>query len=203
MDFNIQFLSWDDEKRTKRARLIAKEIAHTVDLKKSHNAMEFGCGTGLISFNLYDQLKNITCIDTSQGMIHTLHSKIQQSNITTMTAYQLDINDGHLLMPTYDLIYTSMALHHVMDIEKTLKNLYSLLNKNGSICIVDLDEEDGSFHKAEKDFHGYNGFNQNELKNSIKNIGFEEVDSHTFYRDQKVIEDVSINYSLFIMTGKK
>lgn len=203
MDFTIQAKSWDDEKRVKRATLIAKEIAHRVELKKSYSALEFGCGTGLISFNLYDQLKDITCIDTSQGMIDTLNSKIQQSKITNMTSQQLDINTGHLLMATYDLIYTSMALHHVMDIERTLATLYSLLKKDGSICIVDLDEEDGSFHKSEKDFHGHNGFNQNELKKIITNIGFEKIDSHTFYHDQKVIEEVSTNYSLFIMTAKK
>lgn len=203
MDFNIQAKNWDDEKRVKRATLIAKEITHRVALKKSDSALEFGCGTGLISFNLCDQLKNITCIDTSQGMIGTLNSKIQQSNIKNMIGHQLDINDDHFLIPNYDLIYTSMALHHVVNIERTLENLYSLLKKNGSICIVDLDEEDGSFHKSEKDFHGHNGFNQNELKKTIKHIGFEEVDSHTFYHDQKVCEEASVNYSLFIMTGKK
>ena len=203
MDFNIQAISWDNENRTKRAKVIAERIADTVELKKYYSALEFGCGTGLVSFNLYEKLKNITCIDTSQGMIDTLNSKIEQSKVHNMIAYQYDINENHLLMPTYDLIYTSMALHHIVEIERTLANLYCLLKKDGHISIIELNEDDGRFHKAEKNFNGHNGFNQNELKKMLQKVGFQELDSNTFYQDKKIIEDVSINYSLFIMTGKK
>lgn len=203
MDFNTEAISWDNEKRIKRATVIAKQITHSVQLNKSYNALEFGCGTGLISFNLHDKLKDITCIDTSQGMIDTLNAKIQQYKVNNMIAYQGDINDENLLIPKYDLIYTSMALHHVLDIDKTLASLYCLLKNNGSICIVELDEDDGSFHQLEKDFTGHNGFNQTDLKSSLEKSGFKKIESSTFYHDKKIIEDVNTNYSLFIMTGKK
>lgn len=203
MDFNIQAISWDSEKRTKRAKVIAEQIAHAVEVKKYYSALEFGCGTGLISFNLHDKFKDITCIDTSKGMIDTLNLKIQQHKVNNMVAYQHNINDDHLLIPKYDLIYTSMALHHIIDIETTLANLYKLLKREGYLCIVDLDEDDGSFHKLEKDFNGHNGFNQNELKKVLEKIGCKGLESRTFYNDVKQIDGVILNYSLFIMMGKK
>lgn len=202
MDFDIQSISWDDERRIKRAKVIAEQIAHTVNLKKYDNALEFGCGTGLVSFNLYDKLKAITCMDISQGMIDILNSKIQQNKVNNMVAYQHNINENRII-PQYDLIYTSMALHHIVDIGITLTSLYRLLKQDGSLCIVELNEDDGSFHKAEKDFNGYNGFDQKKLQKILEKIGFEAITSHTFYYDKKVIEEVNVDYSLFIMTGKK
>lgn len=203
MDFNSEALMWDSEKRVRRAKVIAEQIAKAVVIKRHYNALEFGSGTGLISFNLCDKLNHITCIDTSEGMLDTLNAKIQQCKVNNMMAFQCDINANHTIVSKYDLIFTSMALHHVVDIEATLVNLYHFLNIDGYLCIVDLDEDDGSFHKLEEGFNGHNGFNQNELKKSLRKIGFKEVNSHTFYYDQKIIEEVSVNYSLFIMTGKK
>jgi ubiquinone/menaquinone biosynthesis C-methylase UbiE len=78
MNFNVQSISWDNEKRINRAKVIAAEIASATELEKSYSALEFGCGTGLVSFNLYDKLKNIVCIDTSKGMIDILNTKIKQ-----------------------------------------------------------------------------------------------------------------------------
>jgi len=78
-----------------------------------------------------------------------------------------------------------------------------LLKQGGLLCIVDLDEDDGRFHKAEKDFKGYHGFNQGALQNIAEKIGLTSVKSHTFYRDQRIIDEVSLNYSLFIMSCKK
>lgn len=203
MNFNVQSISWDNAKRINRAKVIAAEIASATELEKSYSALEFGCGTGLVSFNLYDKLKDIVCIDKSKGMIDTLNTKIKQHKVKNMVAYQHNINDDYLLTPKYDLIYTSMALHHIVDVDTTLTNLYKLLKQNGCLCIVDLDEDDGSFHKTETDFDGHNGFNQTELKQILVKLGYKGLRSNTFYKDVKNIEGVILNYSLFIMIGRK
>ena len=192
MNFDIEATVWDNETRIKRAKLIADQISQRIEIPKEHSALEFGSGTGLISFNLQDKLKDITCIDLSQGMIDVVNAKITQYQVENMMAYQYDVNhQDRPLLAQYNLIYTSMALHHVVDIELTLRSLYSLLERNGQICIVDLDEEDGSFHKSEEGFQGHNGFNQGKLKQIIEAVGFTEVESHTFYHDQKIVDGVS------------
>lgn len=50
MDFDIQSITWDDERRKNRAKLIAQEISKSIHIEKQYTALEFGCGTGLISF---------------------------------------------------------------------------------------------------------------------------------------------------------
>jgi Methylase involved in ubiquinone/menaquinone biosynthesis len=204
MNFDIASITWDDEKRRSRAKLIAEEINKSIQIKKQYTALEFGCGTGLISFCLNDKFEMITLVDTSKGMVDVLNSKIKTFEINNMKAYQMDINEKHTLPEnSYEVIYTSMALHHIIDTETTIRNLYRLLKKDGYLCIIDLDEEDGSFHKEEKDFNGHNGFNQNDLKNVLLETGLKDVEANTFYEDEKVVEEMNVKYSLFLMVGRK
>jgi Methylase involved in ubiquinone/menaquinone biosynthesis len=204
MDFNQKAKTWDTVERINRSRILAEEIIKTIPIQKHFHALEFGCGTGLISFQLMNQLEHITLTDTSEGMITILMQKIDANQITNMSTILGDINEHPELLPKkYDLIYTSMVLHHILDVDSTLQNLYNQLNENGYLCIIDLVEEDGSFHKSDIDFQGHNGFNQDNLSQLLTNTGFHNVNSHVFYHDVKSVADMKINYSLFIMTGKK
>jgi ubiquinone/menaquinone biosynthesis C-methylase UbiE len=203
MNFDEKAITWDNDNRINRAKIISEEISKSIEIKKSYKALEFGCGTGLVSFDLLGKFENISLVDTSKGMIEILNSKIQQNEIKNMTAFQLDINNQKILMGKYDVIYTSMALHHIKDIEEVLKNLYELLNPNGYICIIDLDEEDGRFHSDDKTFDGHNGFNQNKLKLLMGKIGFKNIEAHNFYNGIKVIGHENIEYTLFLMKGNK
>lgn len=69
MDLNIEANSWDNERRTKRVKIIANKIVNSIQIKYRYRALEFGCGTGLVSFNLVDKFQHITLIDTSQSFI--------------------------------------------------------------------------------------------------------------------------------------
>lgn len=203
MGFDEEARNWDTERRISRAKIIADEIGNAIRNGRSRCAMEFGCGTGLISFNLCDSFKNITLIDSSKGMIDILNDKIQKNKKNNMTAKNLNLADGDMINENFDVIYSSMALHHIKDIESMIEKLYQLLNNYGYLCIVDMNEDDGSFHKGEPDFDGHNGFNQEILKNILTGAGFNDTESKTFYYDEKIIEGKSVGYSLFLMKARK
>jgi len=203
MSFDNYAKTWDTDKRINRAKIIADEIMNSINIIKDSSAMEFGCGTGLVSFNLYEKFKSITLVDSSQGMIDILNSKIDTYKVNNMFPYLLDITNKNSLNMKFDVIYSSMVMHHIQDTEAIIKDFYQMLNKDGCLCIVDLDEEDGSFHQNYPDFDGHNGFNQKEIKTILNKIGFEEIESKTFYYDYKVIDDKKISYSLFLMKAKK
>lgn len=203
MNFNESAKGWDTDQRINRAKIIANEIISSIDNDDDYSAMEFGCGTGLISFNLYNNFKEITLIDSSEGMIDRLNSKINDCKINNMVSKHLDLCNENSLNEKFDVIYNSMVLHHIYDINAIIKKFYQLLNNNGYLCIVDLNEEDGSFHKDDPDFDGHDGFNQAELKRILVNAGFDDVQSHTFFYDAKDIEDEKISYSLFLIKARK
>ncbi len=202
MSFDNDSRIWDTNIRINRAEVVAKEISKSIDINKNYTAMEFGCGTGLVSFNLHEKFKSIVLVDSSQGMIEMLNSKIERSKVSNMTSYYLDITNKDSLDMKFDVIYTSMVLHHIDDIKATIKKLYELLNKDGYLFIVDLDEEDGSFHKNQPDFHGHNGFNQDYLRDILISCGFQDVELNTLFYDEKLIGSEGVKYSLFLMKGR-
>lgn len=203
MSFDEYAKNWDTDRRIQRAKIIADKIGSFISSDKKYSAMEFGCGTGLISFNLYDRFRSITLVDTSKEMIDVVNSKIENYQVNNMIPCKGDILNDELIHTKYDVIYNSMALHHIKDTAAIINKFYELLNDDGYLCIVDLDEEDGSFHKEYPDFDGHNGFNQGELKKVLIKAGFNEVESETFYFDQKNIDGKMVNYSLFIMKAAK
>lgn len=203
MSFDDYAKNWDTEERINRAKIISTKIINSIDTNENYSAMEFGCGTGLISFNIFDKFKNITLIDSSKGMIDILNSKIDKYKINNMFAYNLDISTRNTLDLKFDVIYNSMVLHHIDDTKAIIKNFYELLNEDGYLCIVDLDEEDGSFHKNYPDFNGHNGFNQEYLKNILSSVGFKDIECTTFFYAEKTIENQKIPYSLFLIKARK
>ena len=202
MNFDDVSNEWDNEKRIERAKVIANKIKTTILEAKNKSAMEFGCGTGLISFNLSDVFENITLIDNSQGMINVVNEKIKRFNSQNINSYCYNLIENSL-NEKYDIIYNSMALHHIVDIDALLKKFYKMINSNGTLCIVDLNEDDGRFHKNEVGFNGHNGFSQEWMKNILEANGFSNIKSETFYKSTKEINDEELEYSLFIMTADK
>lgn len=202
MYFDNTAKEWDTPRRIERAKIISKEISRSLDNIKIKSAMEFGCGTGLISFNLVDKIKNMTLIDNSEEMIQVVNKKISDYDFQNIKSICDNITDMKI-NDTYDVIYSSMSLHHIVDVKDLINKLYKLINNNGVLCIVDLNEEDGRFHKNEEGFNGHNGFNQQWLRKVVEEVGFKNVTSRTFYNGRKNIDGEEVPYSLFILSALK
>jgi ubiquinone/menaquinone biosynthesis C-methylase UbiE len=202
MNFDDIAREWDNEKRIERAKIIANKIKSTISMRQDKSAMEFGCGTGLVSFNLHNEFKNITLIDTSKEMINIANNKIDTLNLNNINTYCGDLVESKY-NDNFDIIYSSMALHHVVDINKLCKEFYNMINCNGTLCIVDLNKDDGSFHKNEIGFNGHNGFSKGWLKSILETNGFSNIKSETFYEGTKKVDDHELIYFLFIMTADK
>ena len=168
MNFDDEAKDWDiDPKKTERAIVFAKEIIDFIKPDKTLDALEFGCGTGLLSFQLKDYFSTITLADTSEGMIKVLQEKIVEDGVENFKPLHIDSLESDLTLNEYDVIYTLMTLHHIPDINNILMVFNSILKRGGYLCIADLVKEDGSFHAEHDNFDGHNGFDRNELSDIL------------------------------------
>ena len=197
--FDEQANQWDTEYRIKRARRISDEIKKRVLFEPNNKVLEFGCGTGLISMNLVDGIQQITCVDNSEGMLSILKNKIDKELKEEKFIVENDLFSENINKESFDGIYSSMALHHVKDIEKIGVQFNNLLKTNGKLCIVDLMPDDGTFHRNEPDFDGHNGFDPKELSGKYAKLGFREGYKNVFFSDVKKSEEKDFGYSLFIL----
>ena len=198
IDFDGKARGWDEVSgRAERAEAVAKAIRTQVRLNQELSALEYGCGTGLLSFALQPFLGPITLADSSPGMLAVLKEKISAGGVKNMTPLLLDLSTDPLPGERFNLIYTLMTLHHVSDTRDILEKFHSLLKSGGCLCIADLDMEDGTFHDYE--FGGHNGFDRNELMKLLVNIGFGNIRFTTPYSMKKGPRV----YPLFLAAGNK
>jgi len=202
--FDTKAKEWDNNPdKSKRAKTFAIEIVDYIKPNKTKNALEFGCGTGLLSFELKDAFNTITLVDTSEGMIDVLMEKIEKQGIKNFKPLLANLLIENTDIADIDVIYTLMTLHHISELDMAFKTFHSILNNNGYLCIADLVEEDGSFHAPELNFDGHNGFNRKELSTKLAGYGFiMEYYSipHTIEKQQ---EAGIKKYPLFLMIARK
>jgi len=202
IDFDSKARRWDSNPVfIERARKIAEAIRQRVALDRTMRALDYGCGTGLLSFPLKEALGHITLKDSSAGMLEVLREKIAAQNVSNMTVRQADLTAEPLPEERYDLIYSAMTLHHIPDTAKILRVFHDLLNPGGHLCIADLDQEDGSFHGPEIEVH--HGFDRTALAGQLEQAGFADIRFDTVFEIVKESETGSRAYPVFLLTARR
>jgi 2-polyprenyl-3-methyl-5-hydroxy-6-metoxy-1,4-benzoquinol methylase len=198
--FDSKARQWDENPVFRERGLkIAEAIREAVPLHRQMSALDYGCGTGLLSFPLKNELGAILMADSSGGMLEVVREKIAAQGVTNMTTLQLDLLVDPPPAQRFDLIFTAMTLHHVPDTDHILAVFHDLLNPGGYLCIADLDEEDGSFHGLEVDVH--HGFDRADLSRRTAQAGFADVRFQTVFSIAKEHATGTRDYPVFLMTA--
>ncbi|MBM4427364.1 MAG: methyltransferase domain-containing protein [Chloroflexi bacterium] len=202
-NFDERAKAWDsDPKKVKRAFDVANAIRELIPLSREMTAFEYGCGTGLLSFELKDEFRQITLADTSQGMLEVLKEKISVSGVTNMNTLRLDLIIDPIPAEKFNITYSLLTLHHIHDVHSILRKFHELLLPHGILLIADLDKEDGSFHTDEtEDVH--KGFSRSELHTWVEETGFEDVRFSTAHVIRKEIAGIEKEFPVFLLHAKK
>jgi len=204
--FDQAAATWDDNPvRLALMKAVAEGIIREVQLTPKMDVLDYGCGTGLISFLLAHQVSTVTAADSSEGMLAVLRQKIEHSGLKSLQAVRLDLEREPVPADRYDLIVTNMVMHHVRDTEAMLRKFHTLLRAGGVLCISDLHTEPGIFHdpEAAATVH-HHGFDRQEFKALLVRIGFDDVRDTTVHTIRKPVADGrERDFPVFLMTGRK
>jgi ubiquinone/menaquinone biosynthesis C-methylase UbiE len=200
--FDRKSKDWDKEQtRRELAGAVARALAG-LPLHKDMLSMDFGCGTGLVGLPLAPRLGKIIALDSSPGMIAVLQQKIDEQGITNVECRLADITTA-VLPQDFDLIFTSMTLHHIADIEAILARFAELLKPGGHLAIADLDAEDGSFHKAGSE-EKHHGFDRLALTDTLHNHGFADITFEKVHTIAKQVQDGTVkDFTVFLAVAVK
>lgn len=207
MTFNDKARDWDkNPQNIDRAVIIANEIRKFIKPGLGLRALDFGCGTGLLSYNLRNDFESFTLTDTSTGMLDVLKEKIINEKIANFSPLLLDLSKDNFTpsVEPFDVIYTSMTLHHVIETDRIISKFNSLLKAGGYVCIADLVSEDGRFHQGDVDPNIHHGFDRAKLEVMMRNEGLEPVYYKVILDIERVFEDGEVKkYPVFLIIAKK
>jgi ubiquinone/menaquinone biosynthesis C-methylase UbiE len=193
--------TWDDDpSHEQRQVAVARAIKDAVNLSPQMKAVDIGGGTGRLSILLADLVGSVVVTDPSAGMVQVARERIEAAGLgDRLRAVQADLTTDRL-DGTYDVVWSSMALHHVPDLDVLLRSVAGLLVNGGRLCIADLDEDpDGAFHADKVEFDGHHGFDRQRLAEQLARAGFADVsflDATTILKDDR-------EFGVFLCTAIK
>lgn len=201
--FNQLAAEWDDSpRRTELARAVAEAIRQAIQPNGHETVLEFGCGTGLLTAALSSHVGRILAVDSAEQMLETLAIKLRHLNIDNVETRLGSVPDP-LPHGGFDLIVSSMTLHHVEDTAAVMESLFSRLSPGGRIALADLDAEDGSFH-GDKPGIAHHGFVRSELATLMSGVGFDDIrftSAHHMEKSDK--KDAPQVFSVFLVTAAR
>ena len=201
-DFDKEAAQWDSNPgRVRLASDVGAAIIAAIPLTKDTTVIDFGCGTGLLTLKLQPLVKSITGVDNSPGMLAMLKNKIAEQDLGNVLTQHVDFEKGQHVSGQYDLIVSSMVLHHIPDTAELFKEWLGLLRPNGQVCFADLDTEDGTFHGDNTGVH-HLGFDRAKLKQLLLETGYCEVCDTTATIISKEVDGKQRTFPIFLITAK-
>ncbi len=196
--FNKAAATWEDKpNRVELARKVAQAIKHSLPLNQTMEAMEYGCGTGLVSRSLCSEVKCITCCDSSPEMLAVLQQKADAEGINNIIPLELDLTVDQSKAQQYDLLFCSMTLHHVSDVDTLLDKFLLLIKPGGYLALADLDQEDGSFHDDDSGV-AHKGISRSRLIANLEQRGLQSITANTAHTINKHGKE----YPVFLVAGQ-
>jgi len=188
---------WDSPERISMTKKFVDELLMHVSPLSTWKALEIGAGTGLIGLQIEPFVSKVVFEDTSESMLNVLKQKLNDD-------IKAEILHGEVFeykQRDIDLIFSSMAFHHITNIEKTLQHL-AMITKTGAWVVVgDLETEDGSFHGFEPVPHL--GFDTSILSEQFRQNGFDVKSVNIYNTISKGIDSIIMNYEQFILIAQR
>jgi len=164
-------------------------------LNPSDSVLDFACGTGTLSIEIADQVKEIQAIDISSKMLAAAQRKAAEHKIENIYFAHTTIFDERYKKESFDGIMAFNILHLLEDVRQALQRINELLKLGGYFvsntpCIG---EKTAFFNRLLFPLFYLPGkigivphinvFKISELENLLTGGGFQIVETENFYDD--------------------
>ena len=200
-EFDEKAREWDKNKmHLERTMAVAGQLQKLIPFRPNMTALEFGAGTGLLSFYLKDRFSAITLMDSSLEMLKMAEEKMETDDRSKFRTLFMDLEKEEYRGDLFDIIYSQMVLHHIVDTNAIFRKFNQLLTPGGILAIADLYAEDGSFHDGSADVH--HGFDPDDLEEILLHEGFRDCRvAPCFVIRKEVSAEKVTEYPVFLLTA--
>lgn len=99
--------------------------------RSGDSAIDLGCGTGDVAARLTAHYRHVRAIDLSEPMLEVARRRYAGLGI------DFECQDINQVSGQYDLVISSMVLHHVPDLPLTLRRIGRLVAPGGTVILLD------------------------------------------------------------------
>ena len=168
---------------------VLEKLVTNLDLNKSSNVLDLGCGTGQIAIEIASYVNKVYAVDPQEDMLtegKKIASEKEIANIEWINSESSKIKSVFNEQDKIDATVIGRAFHW-MNREETLEDLYNVMSQNGSIAILG----DSNFTKAKADWWN----KVDEILEMV--IGKRKAGTKGMYRHPEKLHEQVLNESKF------
>ena len=195
--FAAKAANWDNPDKIDMTSKFLSEMLFHIHPQSSWKALELGAGTGLVGLKVEPLVGKVVMVDTSESMLKVLKQKLHSDS-------KVEIVHGEVFeykQQDIDFVFSTMAFHHLSDVEKTLHYLATITKPDAWVVVGDLVTEDGSFHRFEP--IPYCGFDTDVLSKQFAKAGFEVKSVKIYNIITRITEEKTTNYEQFMLIAQR
>lgn len=188
---------WDSPDKVAMTNKFVNELLSQIHPLPSWKALEIGTGTGLVGLQIEPLVHTLVMEDTSESMLNVLRQKLNSES-------KVEIVHGEVFeykQQDIDFVFSSMAFHHLPDVEKTIHHLATITKTGAYVAIGDLVTEDGSFHRFEPIPHC--GFDTVLLSQQFEQAGFEMIRVKVYNTLSRLMDGEMRSYDQFMLIAQQ
>lgn len=196
--------SWDSHPvRVQTAWELAQIIRQAVPMTPATRLLDYGCGTGLVTLALHEQVGEVVAVDNSAEMLAVLREKLAAAGIDNVQTLQVDLQTQDLPVNGCGVVLSTMALHHIRDLPPVVGRLAGALQPGGWLAVADLDEGAESFHGPEAAVE-HHGLSADTLTRLFTAAGLQQVNVREVHRLQRPDATGTMReYGILLATGQQ
>ena len=206
--FDDMAQTWDDNPhKMERTRRVAARLREVLDFDGVETGLEYGCGTGQLSFALADVIPHCLLVDTSLEMLKAAERGIAERALpwdTEWRNFAAEATDHPEAIA--DVLYGMQVLHHVEDLKTTVANMHKALKPGGQLALMDLPAGSAGFHRGSGHDHADNphldGIDRDELGRLLEQAEFLDITWHEGIELEREDDDGDVTYTLFLVTAR-
>lgn len=130
-----------------RQAAAALTLEHTIwqdaGLKPDMQVLDMGCGSGITTAHLAEYVRDGTVlgVDSSIALLYEAERLKAGKKLKNMKFRHGNVYEPDLTARSFDFIYCRLLFQHLHEPGKALAALTGLLKPDGTICIVDIDDD--------------------------------------------------------------